>query len=72
MYRYGIPFDRPGLVTSDTFQSAYVESKGLRDRCQSVFGYQPYEIVRRLNPFDVVFRPRIDSLYIDPQDPLDP
>jgi hypothetical protein len=72
IYRYGIPFDKPGLVSSDTGQCDYIESKDLHDRCQSIFGYQPCQILKRLSPFDLEFRPNIDSLYADPIDPLDP
>ena len=72
IYRYGIPFDKPSLVTTNTFQSNDIESKAFRDRCQSVFGYQPFRSGKRLSPFDTEFFPQIDSLYIDPADPLDP
>jgi hypothetical protein len=72
IYRYGIPFDKPGLVTTNTFQSKDIESKAFRDRCQSVFGYQPFLSGKRLSPFDTEFYPLIDSLYTDPADPLDP
>ena len=72
IYRYGIPFDKPGLVTTNTFQSSDIESKAFRDRCQNVFGYQPFRSGKRLSPFDTEFYPQIDSLYIDPADPLDP
>lgn len=72
MFRYGIPCDRPGLITTNTFQSADIESVAFHDRCQRVFGYQPHEVLKRLSPFDLEFRPRLDSLYADPQDPLDP
>ncbi|MFZ4506347.1 MAG: YdcF family protein [Fimbriimonas sp.] len=72
MYRYGIPFDRPGLVTTNTYQSADIEGPGFRARCQRVFGYVPYSIGERLSPFDLEFTPKIESLRIDPKDPLDP
>lgn len=72
LFRYGIPCERPGLITTNTYQSADIEGVAFRDRCQRVFGYQPVEVLARLSPFDITFRPKLDSLYADPQDPLDP
>jgi hypothetical protein len=72
MYRYGIPFDRNALVTTDRYQSSYIESEVFVKRCESELGYQPHKIVRRTSAFDLEFVPRIDSLQIDPLDPLDP
>ncbi len=72
IYRYGLPFDKAGLITSDTGQVDYIESKDLQERCRLIFGYLPCEILKRLSPFELEFRPRIESLYADPQDALDP
>ena len=72
MYRYGFPFEKPALVTTNTFQASDIESKAFHDRCQRVFGYQPHQPLKRVSPFDVSFLPKIESLRIDPMDPLDP
>ncbi|MDX1934098.1 MAG: YdcF family protein [Capsulimonadales bacterium] len=72
MYRYGFPFDRPGLITTNTYQSADIAGEGFFRRCQNIFGYQPHKTLKRLSPFDLEFLPQIDSLYADPIDPLDP
>lgn len=72
IYRYGIPFDKPGLITTNTYQSADIESKAFFMRCQRVFGYQPHQVLKRLSPFDLEFLPKIECLYADPIDPLDP
>jgi hypothetical protein len=32
----------------------------------------PYRLGRRLTPFDLEFRPTLESLHADPMDPLDP
>jgi hypothetical protein len=72
IYRYGIPFDKPGLCVSDPFQSGYIDSKSLFDRCQSIFGYQPVGHYHRTSEFDVEFLPNIESLSMDAVDPLDP
>ena len=72
LYRYGIPFARAALVTTDSFQSAYIESDGFAKRCEQELGYQPGKILRRVSAFDLELAPRIESLQINPMDPLDP
>ena len=72
MYRYGIPFDRKALVTTDEFQSTDIGSEGFAQRCARELGYLPATILRRLSPFDLEFTPSLDSLQIDAMDPLDP
>jgi hypothetical protein len=72
LYRDGLPFEKPALVTTDSFQSAYIESDGFARRCEQELGYQPGKIVKRLSPFDLVIVPRIESLQINSMEPLDP
>ena len=72
IYRYGIPPAKAALVTSDPGQSRYIEEPGFADRCRRELGYLPYELGKRLNAFDLEWRPRYDSLHVDPLDPLDP
>jgi hypothetical protein len=72
IYRYGIPFDKMALITTDESQSSSIESPSFAARCLRELGYQPYELGRRLSPFDLEFRPTIESLHADPTDPLDP
>ena len=72
VYRYGIPFARAALVTTDSFQSAYIESDGFAKRCDQELGYQPGKILRRVSAFDLELVPRIESLQVNPMDPLDP
>lgn len=72
MSRYGTPFDKKALITTDTYQSAYIESDAFAKRCDQDFGYQPAKTLKRVSDFDLEFTPRIDSLQIDPMDPLDP
>lgn len=72
MYRYRIPFSRKALITTDRFQSAYIESEGFTKRCAKELGYQPAKILGRVSLFDLEFTPGVDSLQIDPMDPLDP
>src|SRR5437763_2047556 len=72
LYRYDIPFARAALVTTDSFQSAYIESEGFAKRCDQELGYQPGKILRRVSAFDLELVPRIESLQVNPMDPLDP
>lgn len=72
IYRYGIPFERTVLITTDSSQSGYIESDAFAKRCADELHYQPGKIWRRSSEFDLDFTPAIDSLQIDPMDPLDP
>jgi hypothetical protein len=72
MYRYGIPFARTALITTDSYQSSYIESDAFTKRCADELHYQPGKIVKRLSEFDLTFTPALDSLQIDPMEPLDP
>jgi hypothetical protein len=72
IYRYGIPFDRKALVTSDPSQSEYIENQNFAKRCIDELGYVPYRLLGRTSPFDLEFMPLPDSLQSDPRDPLDP
>jgi hypothetical protein len=72
IYRYGIPFDRKALVTSDPGQSEYIENRTFAKRCVDELGYVPYRLLGRISAFDLEFVPGRDSLQSDPRDPLDP
>jgi DUF218 domain len=72
MYRYGIPFEKKALVTTDLGQSQSIESPAFAKRCMDELGYVPQQILGRISSFDLEFRPVLDSLEADPQDPLDP
>ncbi len=72
IYRYGVPFDKTALITTDPGQSAYIEAPLFTKRCADELGYQPHRALKRISPFDLEFLPVIDSLQSDPIDPLDP
>jgi hypothetical protein len=72
LYRYGFPFERKALVSTDLSQSQYIENPDFAKRCVSELGYIPYRLLGRTSPFDLEFLPLIESLQIDPEDPLDP
>jgi hypothetical protein len=72
MYRYNFPLDKKALITSDPGQSHSIEDAAFKMRCLKELGYEPVSVLGRVSLFDLEFLPRIDSLQIDPLDPLDP
>lgn len=72
MYRYSIPFEKMGLITTDPSQSRNIESPEFAARCLREMGNLPYTLGRRISAFDLEFRPRIDALQVEAMDPLDP
>lgn len=72
MYRYGIPFERKGLILTDQLHSASIETADFRERCVRDFGYEPVRLASRISPFDLEFVPLIESLHADASDLLDP
>ncbi len=72
IYRYGIPFEKTALITTDRDQSRAIESAAFGERCLRELGYKPYALRARISPFDLEFLPMLDSLQADAMDPLDP
>jgi hypothetical protein len=72
LYRYGAPFDKKALVSTDPQQSTYIEGAGFAKRCVDELGYVPYKLLGRISQFDLEFLPVVDSLQSDPKDLLDP
>jgi hypothetical protein len=73
MYRYGVPFNHVALITTDSYQSAYIESPEFARRCKDELGCVPHRIVKRLSVFDLEWMPKVESLQIDAAgDLLDP
>jgi hypothetical protein len=72
MYRYGIPFDKTALVTTDPWQSQSIESSDFNKRCMDELGYVPQKILGRISAFDLTFLPARNSLQANPMEPLDP
>ena len=72
MHAYGIPFDRKGLITTDTDQSTYIASDNFAKRCLDELGYQPAKIGTRVSQFDLEFVPQIESMEVNTLEPLDP
>ena len=72
MFRYGMPVDKPGLIVTNSYQRADIESKAFFRRCESVFGFQPATNYTKKSEFELSFVPNLVSLTMDPIDPLDP
>ncbi len=72
IYRYGMPFEKPALITTDNYQSQYIESAVFTKRCELEMNHQPHKILKRLNPFDLECLLQLDALHADAIDPLDP
>jgi hypothetical protein len=72
MYRYGIPFDRKALVTTDLSQSHSIEDPAFVKRCNAELGYMPVRVLSRVSLFDLEFLPLKEALQADPRDLLDP
>lgn len=72
VFRYGIPTDRTGLVTSSEDHISIVTKDGFRIRCTTELGYFPLESITRISPIAAEFKPSVTSLFFDANDPLDP
>src|SRR5262249_11827946 len=72
MWRYSIPFDKPGLITTDIYHSKTIGSDDFKKRLDRELGYQPHELGRRISDFDLEFLPRLDALQMDSTELLDP
>jgi hypothetical protein len=67
----GISMDRPILVTSDIFQSAYIAFL-IADRSLEELGYIPWRALSSLGENDACAVLTRSSLRVDPTDPRDP
>ncbi len=68
----GAPLDKDSLIVTYTNQSRYIEGAEFASRNQKELGYMPGTVGARLSPTELIFRPSVKSLRIDPLDPLDP
>lgn len=71
IYRYGIPFSKPGITCTTKFQSTYITTT-LMDRCIKELNEVPYKNGERLSETEVEFYPLMEALQINPTEPLDP
>lgn len=71
IYRYGIPFNKPGISCTTRGQSLMI-SNTLIDRCLKELHEAPYRNGLRLSETEVEFYPLIEALHINPTEPIDP
>jgi hypothetical protein len=70
IFRYGLPFSKPGYIVTSKFQNDFIWT--MASRCQKELQYVPYKLGRRVSETELEFYPSIESLQIDADEPLDP
>ncbi|SFW90867.1 YdcF family protein [Chitinophaga sancti] len=70
--RYNIPTEKSALCVTTSDQSAYILTQDFDDRNIEELGYIPYYKKTKISSQDISFFPIIESLHMDPHDPLDP
>lgn len=70
--RYGIPTDKPSLFVTSMSQTSYAANAKFDERNQKELGYLPYRNKKQLSKHEIEFYPVLESLHMDPLDPLDP
>ncbi len=70
IFRYGMPFGKPFITSTNKMQSYYISY--MDKRCVADLGYVPYSLGKRLSNTEQEFYPNIASLQINPLEPLDP
>jgi len=70
MYHYGMPFKKPFLISTGTYQSGFISKMAVR--CEKELKYVPYKLGNRLSETTQEFYPVIESLQANPLEPMDP
>jgi hypothetical protein len=72
MIRYGIPLDKPSVFVTSKSQHDSAAKEAFDNRNLHELGYLPYKGKKSISNHDIVFYPVLESLHMDPLDPLDP
>lgn len=72
MFRYKIPTDKKGLITSSESHINYVAGNEFVKRFMKELNFVPMQIFNRVSPIEVEFTPLNDALFMNSLDPLDP
>jgi len=72
MIRYGIPLNRPSVFITTKSQTDYAAAPFFDQRNIYELGYLPYKGKNKIGLHDILFYPVMESLHMDPYDPLDP
>ncbi len=70
IFRLGIPFDKPCITSTSKDASSYISN--MAARCEKELKYVPYKLGNRLSDTEQEFYPMIESLQINPYEPIDP
>jgi len=71
IFRYGMPFNKPGISCTTRGQSNMITAT-LIDRCLRELKEMPFRNGRRLSETEVEFYPLAEALHINPTEPIDP
>ena len=72
IYRYGLPSDKPYLISTSKSQSFYISSSTFEERCQKELLHLPYRPGKRLSNTETEYYPVLEALHSNPREPLDP
>jgi uncharacterized SAM-binding protein YcdF (DUF218 family) len=70
--RYGIPITKPSVFITTASQLHMAAANAFDQRNLNELGYLPYREKQQLSIHDISFYPVMESLHMDPYDPLDP
>ena len=71
IFRYGMPFSKPGISCTTRGQS-YSIGATLIGRCLKELNMAPYKNGNRLTESEIEFYPLMEALHINPAEPIDP
>lgn len=71
IYRYGMPIQKPAIVSTTKSTITYITTT-LLERCKKELGYYPYKNGKIISENEAEFYPSSLSLQIDFDEPLDP
>jgi hypothetical protein len=70
VFRYGIPFTKPGYIVTSKFQTDFIMTMNVR--CEKELKYVPYKLGKRISETELEFFPQLLALQIDADEPMDP
>ncbi len=68
----GMPANKPVLITTDAYQTAYILDGQFAEKYRAKFGYVPFIRLKSVSPVDLEMGISQDALQLDSRDPLDP
>jgi hypothetical protein len=71
VYLFKMPSDKPVMIVSDASQTKYINGN-MKGKVKKELGYLPFQSIRQLSSTETEYIPSVNSLQINPIDPLDP